>query len=373
MRGRTMNFTPALMASLFDTFTNVWGKGGHFVSPFISTPPLVLRIRITNRCNLSCYYCYLGKSLNIKSENLSLKEWRFIIDKLPSNTLIDITGGEPFLTPEFSKIMELLLERKFKVSLITNGTINKPEVFESFVRNELAHFMISIDGTEDIHDVIRGRGSFKKAISTAQQILRLREKYQKTFPKLVAKVTVTEVNALQLEKFSSYLIDEIGFDGITLNLLFQNKSRDGFPDATDEEDIKFLSGNEVKFDERMVEELTSSVLTTREKYPGRIQVRPDISNHNLRAYFKEPSRFSAPNCYKYRSIVTLYSDGVLTPCDLGLNVGNIRDIDYDIGTSVKLKKMQSFYRFMSSKKSQNLPGCEGCCLKKHQLKSEHLS
>lgn len=366
-----MNLTPALMASLFDSFTNIWGKGADLVSPFIDPPPLVLRVRITNRCNLSCHYCYLGKSLNIKSETLSLKEWGQIIEKLPSNTLIDITGGEPFLTPDFPKILELFFQRKFKVSLITNGTIQRPELLENLVKNELAHFMISLDGNEEIHDAIRGKGSFRKAISTAEQILRLREKYQKQYPKLVAKVTVTEANAWQLVEFSSYLINQIGFDGVTLNLLFQNKSRDGFPDASHEEDDKFFTGNEVTFDENKIEELASSVMATRKKHLGKIQVRPDISDHNLKAYFKEPSSFSAPDCFKYRSVVTLYSDGVMTPCDLGLNVGNIRDIEYDIRTAVKLKKMQSFYRFMSSKKSQNLPGCEGCCLKKHQLKSEH--
>ncbi len=364
-----MSLTPALMASLFDSFTNLWGKGAELVYPFLAPPPLVLRIRITNRCNLSCHYCYLGKSLNIKSETLSFKEWRLIVDKLPTGTLIDITGGEPFLTPEFPKIMELFLERKFKISLITNGTINRPDLFEYLVKNGLMHFMISLDGRGEVHDAIRGKDSFKKAIATAQQILKLKEKYQKVYPKVVAKVTVTEANASELREFTTYLLQEIGFDGITLNLLFQNKARDGFPDAMDEEDEKFLGGNEVIFAEDKVEELTAGVLSTRERFPDKVHIRPDINDQDLKSYFRNPSSFSAPGCFKFRSVVTLYSDGVLTPCDLGLNVGNIRDIEYDLGNAVKLRRMQSFYRFMSVKKSQNLRGCEGCCLKKHELKA----
>jgi len=88
----------------------------------IKLSPLVLRIRITNKCNLHCGFCYLSGNLNIGEENhLTLAEWKIIIDKLPAWTIIDITGAEPFLAKNFKEILELLLQRKFKVSITTNG------------------------------------------------------------------------------------------------------------------------------------------------------------------------------------------------------------------------------------------------------------
>src|SRR5690606_22336893 len=156
-----------LMNWLFDTSTNWWG----FCSQYLALPPLVLRVRITNRCNLSCHYCYVGQSLNKKTDSLlNLDEWFKILDKTPRNTLIDITGGEPLLAPHIDKILGSILDRKMKVSLITNGTIHKDDIFSIMVEKKLMHLMFSLDGPEEINDSIRGKGSFQKTMMAVKRI-----------------------------------------------------------------------------------------------------------------------------------------------------------------------------------------------------------
>lgn len=110
---------------------------------------------ITNSCNLKCKHCYWW--LNRKPhKELSADEWRNIVRKnfIEKSVLsISLTGGEPLLR---SDVIEAILEEmKWRyVTIVTNGTI--PLV------NFGAGYFISIDGTESIHDTIRGMKVYKK-------------------------------------------------------------------------------------------------------------------------------------------------------------------------------------------------------------------
>ncbi|HLW58042.1 MAG TPA: radical SAM protein [Bacteriovoracaceae bacterium] len=351
-----------LMNWLFDSSTNWWG----FASQYLPLPPLVLRIRITNRCNLSCHYCYVGQSLNKKTEALlNYEEWKEILNKTPRYTLIDITGGEPLLAPQIADLLRIMLDRKMKVSLITNGTVHKDEIFSLMVEKKLTHLMFSLDGREEVNDSVRGKGSFRKTISAAKRIKELKIQYQSRFPKLVAKVTLTKDSISDVESFCHYLFEE-GFDGVTLNLLFQNLARDGFVDAESISDDKFFQGNKVEFASEDIPFFVDKIKKVKSAFGNKVQIRPDIDLNDLESYFSRPQSLMPHNCLKFNSVVTLYHNGTLAPCDLGLNIGNIRDINFDISKIFSEKKMKSFTNFMKKTPSQKLPGCGGCCLKKHE-------
>ncbi len=354
-----MSLALKLTSFAFDHAVNVWGM----LASVVDLSPLVFRVRITNRCNLSCHYCSVGVSLNQKTENiLQLDEWKKIIAHLPRKTLIDLTGGEPMLTPRFEEIIDEMLNRKLKISLITNGTVQKEELFKKFVDKKLAHFMVSFDGNEKKHDEVRGGGNFNKAIASAQTIIGFKRLKKTKYPLMVGKLTLTEDNYLDLESLCDRLFNEIGFDGVTINLLFSNDARNGIPNGQNLSEDKFQRGNVMTFSPEKVQDLANTVRRLSSRFSGKIKVRPDIDLDKIEEYFKNPKSFSPKNCYKYRSVITMYSDGTLTPCDLGLNVGNIRDIHFDVKKSHYEAGIREFFK--SFKKSELLPGCQACCLKK---------
>lgn len=110
---------------------------------------------ITNSCNLRCKHCYWW--LNRKPhEELGSDEWRnavrenFIRKDVMS---ISLTGGEPLLRPDV--IEAILGEMKWRyVTVVTNGTL-------PLVDFGVGYF-ISIDGTEKIHNAIRGMKIYGK-------------------------------------------------------------------------------------------------------------------------------------------------------------------------------------------------------------------
>jgi len=109
---------------------------------------------VTNRCNLKCQHCYWWLNREAQKE-LGSDEWRNVVrQNFIKKGVISITlaGGEPLLRPDV--IEAIIQEMKWRtVSIVTNGTL-------PLVDFGVGYF-ISIDGTETIHDTIRGIPVYK--------------------------------------------------------------------------------------------------------------------------------------------------------------------------------------------------------------------
>jgi radical SAM protein with 4Fe4S-binding SPASM domain len=112
---------------------------------------------LTEACNLNCGYCIRGKK---NSLFIKLEDYVYCFQK---NNFTDdqilLTGGEPMLHPQFIEILKFTLNRAKCVAVNTNGTINK---FDKLPYDQRLHIQISLDGTKDVHDMIRSAGSFEQ-------------------------------------------------------------------------------------------------------------------------------------------------------------------------------------------------------------------
>ncbi len=136
----------------------------------IKRPPLIksphpslryLELQITNKCNLKCRHCYIGNTG--KHNELSVNKIRDILKEFEQmqGLRVLITGGEPLLHNEFEEINEILPHFFIRKVLFTNGILlNK----EKIKRLNVDEIQISIDGLENAHDSLRGKGSFRLAM-----------------------------------------------------------------------------------------------------------------------------------------------------------------------------------------------------------------
>ncbi len=119
-----------------------------------------LELQITDKCNLTCRHCYIGdRGLNELSEiqiRIILKEFERI-----QGLRILITGGEPLLHSKFGVINEMLPQFFIRKVLFTNGLLLDEERIKKLNVDEI---QISIDGLEDAHDSLRGKGTFRSAM-----------------------------------------------------------------------------------------------------------------------------------------------------------------------------------------------------------------
>ena len=120
-------------------------------------------IDVTSACNLRCAHCYVYRNEKIPYEfnklpQMSEEEWIERIKRLKKEHphIIHVTwvGGEPLFRKELLRKGTKLFKYNW---VITNGTITIPDDFENTT------FIISLDGPEEYHDKIRGKGVYAKA------------------------------------------------------------------------------------------------------------------------------------------------------------------------------------------------------------------
>lgn len=121
---------------------------------------------LTERCNLNCKMCIREEKTYKELSLKDLHESR-IIEEFTKHDIV-ITGGEPTLCNDFIPIVNFLNNKVNSLSICTNGTtdfyINK-DFKESHI-----NIQISIDGTENIHNSIRGKNSYQRILSTISKL-----------------------------------------------------------------------------------------------------------------------------------------------------------------------------------------------------------
>lgn len=137
----------------------------------IVTRPSFCTFIVTWRCNLKCEMCSIWKKERTSEMNPDQVETVF--SKVKSVRYVRITGGEPFMRVDFSKVVGRIIQSIFPrlIHITTNGffTDRVCELLDTHGKPSL-HLKISIDGPEEVHDSIRAvKGSFVRAFETLKR------------------------------------------------------------------------------------------------------------------------------------------------------------------------------------------------------------
>lgn len=83
--------------------------------------PLFVTVNLTTRCNLNCVYCYMQPMSGV---GMTRQDFERIIDELADVGvfLVTLSGGEPFLHPNFPDLFRYAHKRFAHVMTLTNGT-----------------------------------------------------------------------------------------------------------------------------------------------------------------------------------------------------------------------------------------------------------
>ena len=130
---------------------------------------------LTNACNLRCSHCIRGEQENIVFMNLedAIKG----LDKIASwrkDIMLIISGGEPTLHANFDTILDYALGLFKKIVINTNGTTDFFTKFSEKYKDATNLLVqISVDGSEDFHDKIRGVGTFKRSVGLLDKLVKI--------------------------------------------------------------------------------------------------------------------------------------------------------------------------------------------------------
>lgn len=175
-----------------------------------------LHLHLTNKCNLHCPHCYM-KSGAALSDELTTDEVKMLCDEFKScgGTDVSLTGGEPTSHTDFLEIAEYISSIGMKVSVFTNGFSWSEDMVDRFSKLNVDGVQVSIDGyDEDSNSIIRGKGVFKKALTTIDLFVK-----HHIYVKIAVTAPYEIIKEHQSEYiyFSKALIEKYGNDAIEIN------------------------------------------------------------------------------------------------------------------------------------------------------------
>jgi MoaA/NifB/PqqE/SkfB family radical SAM enzyme len=162
---------------------------------------------ITEDCNLACRHCYQGER---SREELPGREMKKVVGEVSdmikdwSDTYgvefspsMNITGGEPFLNSNLYEILGDIKKQGFKTYVLTNGTVVDQERAKRLADLGVDGVQVSIEGPEDVHDGIRGRGSFSASRDGVEHLVDAKVP-------VTLNVTLSAVNASSLKAIVAF-------------------------------------------------------------------------------------------------------------------------------------------------------------------------
>ena len=176
---------------------------------YCSLPPQQISVKITNACNLRCKTCgqwgetgyNLAKSANELKRLVPVERYLKLADDVkPFAPIYYIWSGEPFMYKGLLDFTGRIKDNKSLLAVVTNATFLKDHAKE-VVDQQWDALMFSLDGSEEIHDEIRGRqGTFQKVAEGIEEVRRYKRDQKKKLPWIMALVTVSVDNAAWLDQ-----------------------------------------------------------------------------------------------------------------------------------------------------------------------------
>jgi SynChlorMet cassette radical SAM/SPASM protein ScmE len=272
--------------------------------------PKKVDIAITNRCNLRCRYCYHFESAGDVEGDLSTAAWLQFFEELNRCAVTELTlaGGEPFIREDLGEIIEGIVRNRMRFQILSNGTLITDEMAAFLASTKRCNYVqVSIDGSiPESHDVMRGKGSFAKAV---RGLMTLRRHGVHA----AVRVTIHRKNVNDLEGIAKFLLEDLRLSSFGTNsagAMGLCRKNAEMVQLTTEDRVLAME----------------TLLRLTKKYNGRIQAMAGplaeakgwLDMEEARLEGREPmrGRGSLTGCGCYRTSLSVRADGVITPCPM---------------------------------------------------------
>jgi len=142
--------------------------------------PDMLQVMLTARCNVRCKICEVWKQQF--SGELTTAEVKNLLDQSIEAGVktVYFTGGEALLRPDILELVNYAARPGIITTVNTNGSLINEELAEKIVLSRLRNLTFSIDSASaKVHDSIRGKGVFEKAVKGIQLVNGFKSKYRR--------------------------------------------------------------------------------------------------------------------------------------------------------------------------------------------------
>ena len=178
-----------------------------------SRAPLLVQIKVTNRCNMRCRMCgqwgETGYHLEHEGRQSIDPETarRFVDQVAPLGIDMTLWGGEPLVYPHLDELLAHCRTRGVPVGIITNGLTLERHA-ERLVRHRVKDLIVSLDGPPAVHDRVRGiDGAFERTVAGMRAVAAERRRQGVLRPRFRISTVISEDTWPHVEELYDTLAD----------------------------------------------------------------------------------------------------------------------------------------------------------------------
>lgn len=267
-----------------------------------------ITIDVTSKCNLRCKHC----RVNEIRYDMTLDEIEKVFNKLTDFKPrgVFISGGEPLIRDDIVEIVKKSKKLAPVTILNTNSLLLTENKLKELIDSGLNYIQVSVDGIEEQHDYIRGKGTYKKTIEK----MKLINEYSDQI-KLHISSVVSQKNIDYMEEFARQILE---IEKINVQIL-------GFK--------RFIPNNVLKDTAALgkdgLKKLYKNLELLQKKYNEKTTIVSDMPMKNV---FNEKRAIEVMKKYNLSCVgcsagvngISIRNDGTVTPCTLlYISCGNI--------------------------------------------------
>lgn len=303
-------------------------------------PPMTLAMTVHTVCNLNCKMCRMQEYVERRE---CILEPEIVIKALSQFKKLNPTGCVNFMSGEIfanRKTMYPYLEYCKKINLpvviVTNGTlVNEDDL--ALLKNNLTCFIVSLEShKEEVHDYIRGKGTYKKVIKLLKLLNTHRIQYK------IATV-VNKLNIDHLNEMHDFLKSHRYFSEHDFSILGKSFFRDTDTDPFYQEHAFQTRTEKV----HAIRKLTDYLLHTKgNKSSYTYEVHKSVVDLIQK---DETADLSVPMCNIFERVMVIRQNGDVGFCyDEGMPAAlNISEGDFDLRRIWESPEAQEIRKDMS--------------------------
>lgn len=164
---------------------------------------------LTDACQLKCKHCYnqlnsrdnkfisFDRFADVISNQHEALCHKFVHCSETKPSRIYLLGGEPTLHPELDRFIRYINDLDIAVMLETNGIKFDKTIADTIKRYARNKVIVSVDGLEKSHNIIRGEGTFQKTLSNI-------EKYRSMNIPVTVNTAANSLNCTDIPKMKDF-------------------------------------------------------------------------------------------------------------------------------------------------------------------------
>ena len=293
---------------------------------------------LTNLCNLACDFCYQYRT-KLKN-SLNSDDWIKVIDQLPDNSRVTLTGGEPLTLKNFEKVFLKVVERH-ECNIICNGLLLSEKLIDLLLSSKNFKVLsISIDNRKNKIRKLANVNEKKwdEKWTHAEKMMLYFQKRKKELNNdsciLDAKTCILDENASELLDIHKYCVEELQCDTHSYQFLkgspilgcdYMYKFNDIFEKSSA---YKYENWKDIKKQLNLIKsynfknDKVAFIKPTMEELIG--DEKPLNENKLDILNFKEHRKENFKPCAQPWASVHINNDGNVFPC-LAVPIGNVKE------------------------------------------------